>query len=487
VWSPGLELSSRPLLSVLLVVSEPKYRVTLSALLGALDRLKLIVADTSESGISELYRESIDLVIIDLDGLSPRLGEKIDSEEPLNIINKVREYSSHVSIVCLLSSDVSVARTNSLLAHSHHEDQLASGRTSPNVCLRSKDDHLSIEKDVTCMRDLIERLEVIAINTRGRLVLLDRLHQRLLRTFAVTFRGANCSIERMRDGVSGAQVFKVVVAGEDGGERIHALAKIDSQSKVKLEADNYAKEVSRLPTGNYPPTVGNLTSPNPEASAIFYRLLNDDRPLYKLILGDPEIASRVVGNLSDAMRTWHSDGEMRRTKIADIRRVCLDDDKLLEIVGIYPDLSWFREVEALEIQCRWTVCHGDLHGGNVFVNSAETPILIDFADICFAPCALDPVTLELSLFTHPGTYSELEWLPDTTTPSWPDIKIYTEGSNYRLFISACRDWSYKVAAGDSEVLACAYAYLMKQLKYSDVNHDLIRGLLQSLRPYFEST
>ncbi len=62
-------------------------------------------------------------------------------------------------------------------------------------------------------------------------------------------------------------------------------------------------------------------------------------------------------------------------------------------------LTWADEFEDRNIQVRWCCAHGDLHGHNVLVATDGSACLIDYGDVMDAPASLDPVTLELSLFS----------------------------------------------------------------------------------------
>jgi len=48
-------------------------------------------------------------------------------------------------------------------------------------------------------------------------------------------------------------------------------------------------------------------------------------------------------------------------------------------------------------------------------------------------------------------------------------------------VKACRAWAHEVAAGGREVLASAYAYLVRQLKYPDTDKLLAQRLLESVK------
>jgi hypothetical protein len=45
----------------------------------------------------------------------------------------------------------------------------------------------------------------------------------------------------------------------------------------------------------------------------------------------------------------------------------------------------------------------------------------------------------------------------------------------------------RVGAGNREVAASAYAYLLRQLKYADTNKDSVLALLAGVKAYYDAT
>jgi hypothetical protein len=54
------------------------------------------------------------------------------------------------------------------------------------------------------------------------------------------------------------------------------------------------------------------------------------------------------------------------------------------------------------------------------------------------------------------------------------------------FIGACREWALEAAAGEEEMLASAYSYVLRQRKYPDTDVErsmaLAEGCYSRLRP-----
>lgn len=481
-----LSLSKSPLISIFLLESDPEILTELVQTFDGDDEVKIRSTSSTSKALDELKDNYVDLLLFNFDRLWSSNNEEV-ADAPLDFLKHVRDLAPHLSILCFYPDNLSRVKANSLLEFSHHQDLFASGKTSPSIILKSRDDLVSVRSYVKEIQLLLKRINLITINNGGRFLGLKPLHQRILRTFVVKFGGESCKIEKISDGKSGAAVFKIVVVDVIGQERMHAIAKIDTLDRVNLEFNNYNKEVTRLPTGNYPTAIAQLPSPSSSTSSIFYRLLDNDELLSSVILSDSSRASNVVSNLSSSMECWHKSGDIRTVKIEKIRKILLSDDDLEKIVGKYPQLSWFKDLEDSKVVSRWGCSHVDLHGGNVFVHADNDPVLIDFADICEAPCALDPITLELSLFTHGPIYSKLNWLPKAHNLPWYNVDVYTADSEYELFIKSCRSWSHSIAGGDADVMACAYSYLIRQLKYPDINHVVILDLLHSVNESFNNS
>ena len=107
--------------------------------------------------------------------------------------------------------------------------------------------------------------------------------------------------------------------------------------------------------------------------------------------------------------------------------------------------------------------------------------MIDFGDADQGFTALDPIALELSLVFHPD--AKKLGLRDTligNLDAWPDIDGFAANSELKPMIVACRDWAHDVGGGDLAVLAAAYAYALRQLKYDTVPPETTIGFLKKL-------
>jgi Ser/Thr protein kinase RdoA (MazF antagonist) len=102
------------------------------------------------------------------------------------------------------------------------------------------------------------------------------------------------------------------------------------------------------------------------------------------------------------MQTNNDDCIRNKITINELRKRTVSDDDVSNLSERY-DLRWIQEVERISVNIRMSCIHGDLHIENVFVSDNDEPVLIDFGDVDDGSTALDPITLEFSMFTHPST------------------------------------------------------------------------------------
>jgi hypothetical protein len=132
--------------------------------------------------------------------------------------------------------------------------------------------------------------------------------------------------------------------------------------------------------------------------------------------------------------------------------------------------------------------HGDLHGSNVLVSDEGSVTVIDYGDVGDGPASLDAVTLELSVLFHPQSpLGSSGWPSTEQARQWGNIDEYVLGCPAVRFVSECRRWASRVAAGNREISASGYAYLIRQLKYTDTRKELIFALFDGVRSFYNST
>lgn len=149
-------------------------------------------------------------------------------------------------------------------------------------------------------------------------------------------------------------------------------------------------------------------------------------------------------------------------------------------------MVWIPDFENREVQTRWACIHGDLHGCNVLVSSAGATVLIDYGDVGEGPASLDPVTLELSILFHPNAADAAATWPSTEqAKSWGNLDAYLVDCPFPEFIRQCREWALRIAAGNRDVAASAYSYLVRQLKYDGTDKERAIALLEGVRGFYD--
>jgi hypothetical protein len=131
--------------------------------------------------------------------------------------------------------------------------------------------------------------------------------------------------------------------------------------------------------------------------------------------------------------------------------------------------------------------HRDLHGLNILVRNEQEQLLIDYAEVGPAPACLDPLILELSLLFHPACRDLCtNWPTVERGQHWADINAFLINCPFDSFLRACRTWAFDSGPGDKAVFATAYSYAVRQIKYSDTDHELAIAIAQAAYKRFTS-
>jgi len=450
-------------------------------LTGVIPNIKVKVAESKEDAIVIAKNNLIDLFIINLDGIAENIGDDLSFDISKDFFRYVLKKAAFTPVYFLSSSNINIDVTNYLLSESHHIDLWGDGESSPTIKVFSLDDLGVLTPELTTLCDSICLVDGMSIDSAGKQLYLTPAQKRVLKVFTRKFKGVSCHVKKLDGGLSQSRVLQIRIDDINGASRLHAVAKLDNLKNINKDVSNYTQEISRLPVRAYAPQVGVVKGGASNSAGVFYRLLkSDDLSLFQLLVTEKIIAAKVVVSLMGLLSTWYEDRPRESVSIQSIRQEMVSDEEV-SILSEKFDLGWIQEVERINVNSRKSSIHGDLHGENVFVSNNNEPVMIDFGDVRVGASVFDPITLELSLFTHPSTKESIEWLPNLDNSSWADLDTYLIDCPYSNFIRACRDWSHKVAGGDQAVNAGAYAYLLRQLKYSDVDHELIMELLKSVK------
>jgi CheY-like chemotaxis protein len=310
---------------------------------------------------------------------------------------------------------------------------------------------------------------------------------RLIRIFARKFGGTRCRVSQLGGGLSGAKVVRLRITNS-GGARVHdAVAKLGSPKDVRDEANRFDNLVSRLDPAATPRKLAMLEFGAGALAGIFYGLAEGfESSAFDLALCQDGRAMAAINGVDAATRRWaYGVAETRRT-VRDVRRRVLGDDAQSTILARYA-INWANAFESVHVQTRWASIHGDLHGSNILIAGNGAAVLIDYGDIGDGPTSLDPITLELSLLFHPHRINLGGWPSLDQARNWGSLDAYLEGCPAAEFVRECRQWANRVSAGNREIAASAYGYLLRQLKYEDTNKELVLALLEGVKAFYDAT
>jgi len=294
-----------------------------------------------------------------------------------------------------------------------------------------------------------------------------------------------CVVSGLGDGLSGARVIRVRVTDSQGVQVHDAVAKLSTPADVRREGDCYDNHVTRLAPAATPRKLATLEYGAHKLAGIFFGLAEgSDQSAFDVAGNSPERAEAVIRSLEAATARWIDGVPETRTTIRHIRQRLLSDESLDQVRNAFA-LDWIHSFEDREIQARWACCHGDLHGKNIFVSPTGTE-LIDYGDVGDGSASLDPVTLELSLLFHPDAPGKASsWPSAEQAKAWGNIEVYLQDCPFPEFTRECRAWALRAAAGNREVAASAYSYLVRQLKYDDTNKERALALLDGIRSFYD--
>jgi hypothetical protein len=311
---------------------------------------------------------------------------------------------------------------------------------------------------------------------------------RLIRIFAKKCGGTRCQVSRVGGGLSSAKVVRVRVT-DSGGARIHdAVAKLGSLDEVRDEGDRYDNFVMRLDPRATPRKLATLEFEAGALAGIFYGLAEGfEASAFDMARYQDGQSAKAIKSIEAVTKRWTDGVSETRRPVRCVRQRVVSDDGLARVTGEYP-INWVTDFEASQIQTRWACIHGDLHGSNALISTDGcSAVLIDHGDVGDGPASLDPVTLELSLLFHPQRLDMGGWPSIEQARQWGSLEAYLEGCTAAEFIRECRRWAARVSAGNREIAASAYSYLVRQLKYDDTKKDLALALLQGVKSFYDAT
>lgn len=212
---------------------------------------------------------------------------------------------------------------------------------------------------------------------------------------------------------------------------------------------------------------------------------------YKDIEYKKDIINRLFNN-NEAFNAWREDyNEDKKSVVSNLYSNYLSKDKIAEsLKQILNDsekeeefLKIFDKIWTSELIYKETVCHGDLHTDNFFVDDNKKIYLIDFGHTNMRHSILDYTSLECSIkFKHFPFYLEIEELINIekelllektfnlscsfTQTKRPEI---LEFLNLINSIRNCSIKDFIVGTNNVEYFISLFVMTIRQIRYPNMN------------------
>lgn len=472
------------MINILIVEDEQDY---IDEIIGMINEIvahsNCDIAKNKDEALQAIKSNFYDLILLDL-RIPSSDGTETDSAHGYQVLSEARVIASGTPIIVLTGSSAEEF-IPTLMAQAEKQDVWGEGTLLPMIAFHQKhklDSFPQLLSSYILSFEELNNIELIKNNIE-----LTIPEDRLIRIFTRKRNGSKCYIFSVKGGLSGTAVYRLKVTNTQG-EILHLIiCKIGLLEEIKKENINYETHILRLGPDATPRKIAVLEYGAKNISGIFYSLADGyEKNVFDYVADNQTESLMLLRSIQSLTHPWLSRVESRRT-IKEVRKRLLSDEDF-EVIYSNLNLNWIKDFERIEIQTRWCCGHGDLHGLNVLLSNENIPLLIDYGDVGDGAAALDPITLELSLFFHPkGCLNDSPWPTPIQAKSWGRLDLYLEECPYPDFIKSCRDWALQCAAGQREVAATAYAYVIRQLKYPDTNRDRALALLEGIKLFYDQT
>lgn len=464
---------------ILLVEDKIDFAEVIEKAIRAIDGCELSWKRSKAAAMSALGEEHFDVVI--LDRRIPTEDNFLDDHQDHGwaVFQAVVEQQPGTSVWFLTGSVDADFPTEVLNNHGKRGDIHSCGREDALYQVFWKDKMTDCIAAVRSFRGEVQQTDGVHLVQVGTPANLHAEEVRLLKLFGRRHQGARVEVRVLQGGLSGARVFRVSVLNAAGAVTIMSVAKIGNFDDIAAEREKYRTEIVKLANGAFPPVTAEFRHGAASFAGIFYQVVGTEvRSLFDQLTADPAIAAAAVDRLRLDQGTWHGARQVERVRVAAVRRALIGDvalqmhDQHLGGIDLAP-------VENIDIDVARCVQHCDLHCGNVLFDASGRPMLIDYPDTGGAFASLDPIALELSTIFHKDAPDRAGWPTEAQAGQWADLDAFCAGTAYEPFIRSCRAWAEGVAASPQEVLAVAYSYALRQLKYDDTDKVIVRAIVDA--------
>jgi CheY-like chemotaxis protein len=458
--------------NVLLVEDDAEIISDLKDACGEVAQLTVLTDRTTALSAVQASDADFDLVICDL--LMPALGtSEAAVDHGMAVALAVRAVAPGTPLI-VFTGHADPPILQKLIREAKQGDPFGVGREEPLLEYLTKDQLDECVGKVKTFATQAAAVRAVDVDDIG----LQPKQERVIRVFARA-RGASVArLKRLGGGYTDAVTVRVLAQDPNGVTVARVVAKISRLARMDEERIRYEQHVANvLPAGRHTHLVNVVRAGAWGTGALIYRLADGfDATLFELLGEDTAKAALAVPKIRETLATWRTGAPAEQRLAGELRRCTLSDRQLNECATELAG-SDFRGAEAKTLQSVWCVQHGDLHAGNVLVNEAGEPTIIDFGSVGAGPASLDPLTLELSvLFHRDGASLRTTWPTAEQLAHWYELEVYLENCPYPDFVKACRLWLDETAGSPREIAATLYGYAARQLRFPDTNHEWARAL-----------
>lgn len=471
--------------SILVVEDDDDYIAELQRIISEFgSQANTTFVTNRNDAVAKLESDFFDLAILDLKIPTAAGTTDLDSEHGKYVFHYVRRVTPGTKILVLTGSpsDDFIAP---LLAQKHVSDIWSEGAKVDTVEFLRKIDIEQAPEKISRVVSAIHALSEIELQTNG--LNLSTGEDRLVRIFAKHFHAVTCSIHPIGAGKSGARPLRLQLFDQTGAPIREVVAKLGELPRMQDEDARYDAHVVLLDGAATPRKMKLLEFGAGAVAGIFYQLASGhNASMFKTMAEDDALAAIAVAATAEALDGWSTGRNQDRRSIASIRAQWVPDELAAKLHADF-GLAWAEEFESRQVQTRWCCVHGDLHGENILVSPEGGVLVIDYGDVGFGAAAYDPITLELSAVLQDNPTRGPDWPTADACRHWHNLDVYLVGCPMPGFIRACRSWSETLMAGRRELAACAYSYLLRQLKYPDTDKDRILALLDGVHACWDGS
>lgn len=464
---------------LLLIEDKADFAKSVESAVRAIPDIELVWVASRDSALNRLRDEHFDLVL--LDRSIPTADGVLDdhSEHGWRVFQHIREVLPGVPVWFLTGAEDHEFAANLNNDFGRTADLHGKRQIEPMYLVCWKKGIADCVRRIRTFAGERTALARIVVRSTEGLNLRPEEHA-VLQIFARQHGGVAVDILSLNGGFSRSRVLKVVVRNAADAILTTSAAKVSSLKDIADERGRYDAEISRLLPGGYPSLTVAIDAGAGDYGGLFYGMVGDSvESLFKRLAVGHASLPQVPARIRAIETPWYLAKEVRDVSVAQIRRRMIGDVSLHEVAEHLQGIDT-TAIEARIVRTGHCSQHGDMHCANVVFAGAGDGMVIDFGDAGPSVGTLDPVALELSTIFH-AQHSLLPtaWPTEQHMEKWVTVAEFVKDCSFATFILGCREWANEAAASPEEVIAMAYAYAMRQLKYDDTRKPLLRALISA--------